>query len=91
MKVPAAAPAALLLVSICSSAEVHHDMIPTACCFSYMHRPIPRSLIISTYKTSGLCSLPAAIVVTKTGRNVCVDPQARWVQAHLKHSQTLEY
>ncbi|NXG90221.1 CCL3 protein, partial [Stercorarius parasiticus] len=59
----------------------------TTCCFSYMHRPIPRRIIASTYTTSSRCPLPAVILITKNGREVCTDPQASWVKEHLKHFQ----
>ncbi|NXX59238.1 CCL3 protein, partial [Scopus umbretta] len=84
MKVPAASLAALLLVSICSSAEIHHDTSPTFCCLRYLHHAVPRSHIISAYKTSSKCILPAVILVTKKGKKLCTDPKARWVQVHLK-------
>ncbi|NWU49386.1 CCL3 protein, partial [Dromas ardeola] len=88
MKVPAVALAALLLVATCSPAEAQLDTIPTTCCFSYMHRPMPHRIIASTYATSSRCPLPAVILVTKKGMKVCTDPQAPWVQKHLKHFQT---
>ncbi|NXJ91293.1 CCL3 protein, partial [Corythaixoides concolor] len=91
MKVSAAALATLLLVATCSPAEAHLGMVPTSCCFSYLQRPIRRSFITSAYRTSSMCSLPAVILVTKMGREVCVNPKARWVQAYLEDSQLLEY
>ncbi|XP_009478298.1 C-C motif chemokine 3-like [Pelecanus crispus] len=102
MKVPAAALASLLLMSICSSAEVHHGDssvaaspqkpdTPIACCFSYIGHRLPHYLITSAYMTSSQCSQPAVILVTKTGREICTDPEARWVQEHLKHFQKPEY
>ncbi|NXQ96961.1 CCL3 protein, partial [Sagittarius serpentarius] len=90
MKVPAAALAALLLMAICSPAEAHLDILPTACCFRYLHLPIQRKFITSAYMTSSRCTLPAVILVTKKGRRLCTDPQAPWVQAHLEHFQMRE-
>ncbi|KFP45499.1 C-C motif chemokine 3, partial [Chlamydotis macqueenii] len=58
----------------------------TACCFSYHQRIIPRSLISSAYITSSSCTQPGAILITKKkNKELCVDPQLPWVQAHLKH------
>uniref|UniRef100_A0A8C3CYR6 Chemokine interleukin-8-like domain-containing protein n=1 Tax=Cairina moschata TaxID=8855 RepID=A0A8C3CYR6_CAIMO len=85
MKVSAAVLAALLLLALCSPAVAHLDGISTICCFSYQQRPIPRNLITSAYTTSRSCSQPGVILVTKKGREICVDPQAAWVKAHLKH------
>uniref|UniRef100_A0A8C4UX63 Chemokine interleukin-8-like domain-containing protein n=1 Tax=Falco tinnunculus TaxID=100819 RepID=A0A8C4UX63_FALTI len=88
MKVPAAALVALLLVATCSPSQAHLDGVPTACCFSYQHRPVPRSLIASAYITSSSCTQPGVILVTKKKKKeLCVDPQAPWVQAHLNHFQ----
>ncbi|NXF46086.1 CCL3 protein, partial [Oceanites oceanicus] len=90
MKVPAATLAALLLVAICFLAEAHVDIVPTACCSSYMHRPIPRRYITSAYMTSSRCAKPAVILVTKKGMEICADPQASWVQKYLEHFQMLK-
>uniref|UniRef100_A0A8B9BQ85 Chemokine interleukin-8-like domain-containing protein n=1 Tax=Anser brachyrhynchus TaxID=132585 RepID=A0A8B9BQ85_9AVES len=92
MKVSAAALAALLLLALCSPAEASTlcffaptDGVPTTCCFTYQHRPVPRGLIASAYTTSSSCSQPGVILVTKRGREICANPQARWVQAYLEH------
>uniref|UniRef100_A0A8B9RTP5 Chemokine interleukin-8-like domain-containing protein n=1 Tax=Accipiter nisus TaxID=211598 RepID=A0A8B9RTP5_9AVES len=93
MKVPAAALVALLLVAACSPSEAHlgeSDGVPTTCCFSYRPRPVPRGLIASVYVTSSRCAKPGVILVTKKKKELCVDPLAPWVQAHLKHFQALK-
>ncbi|XP_063197887.1 C-C motif chemokine 3-like [Chroicocephalus ridibundus] len=91
MKVPAAALVALLLVATCSPSQAHLDGVPTTCCFSYQQRPVPRSLITSVYVTSSSCAQPGVILVTKKKkRELCADPRVPWVQAHLKHFQTLQ-
>ncbi|NXN48033.1 CCL3 protein, partial [Rhinoptilus africanus] len=90
MKVPAAALVALLLVAACSPSQAHLDGVPTACCFSYHQRRVPRSLVASAYVTSSSCTQPGVILVTKKKRELCADPRAPWVQEHLKHFQTLE-
>uniref|UniRef100_A0A8C6CD73 C-C motif chemokine 4 n=1 Tax=Monodon monoceros TaxID=40151 RepID=A0A8C6CD73_MONMO len=35
---------------------------PTACCFSYTLRKLPRNFVIDYYETSSLCSQPAVAV-----------------------------
>uniref|UniRef100_A0A8C8BAR8 C-C motif chemokine n=1 Tax=Otus sunia TaxID=257818 RepID=A0A8C8BAR8_9STRI len=93
MKVPAATLAILLVMVICSSAVIppgESSTAATSCCFSYVSRIIPRGAISSIYVTSNMCSLPGVILVTKKGKYLCADPEAPWVQAHLKHFQTLE-
>ncbi|NXO01369.1 CCL3 protein, partial [Rhinopomastus cyanomelas] len=88
MKVPAATLAIVLLVATCSLSEAHLDGVPTTCCFSYLARPVPPSLITSAYSTSSSCSQPGVILVTKKKKELCADPQAPWVQALLSRFQT---
>ncbi|NWR62445.1 CCL3 protein, partial [Bucorvus abyssinicus] len=90
MKIPAATLAALLLVAMCQGAEAQLDSIPTSCCFSYVHRTIPRSVITSAYMTSSRCHMPGVILVTKKQMKVCADPQEPWVQRYLKYFQILK-
>ncbi|XP_068765970.1 C-C motif chemokine 3-like [Struthio camelus] len=85
MKVSVAALAALLLAALCSPAATHLDGVPVSCCFSYQRKPIPRGLVVSAYVTTSSCAQPGVIFVTKKQRELCADPQAAWVQAHLKH------
>uniref|UniRef100_A0A8C6ZMN9 C-C motif chemokine 3-like n=1 Tax=Nothoprocta perdicaria TaxID=30464 RepID=A0A8C6ZMN9_NOTPE len=61
--------------------------VPTSCCLSYHSRPVPRGLIASAYVTSSSCTQPGVIFVTKKKQEICADPQAPWVRAHLKHFQ----
>ncbi|NXJ31408.1 CCL4 protein, partial [Ciconia maguari] len=84
MKVPAVALATLLLIAICSPAEAHRHIVPSPCCFTYLQHRIPRSFISSAYETSSRCRQPAVVVVTKKGKNICVNPQEPWVQALLE-------
>uniref|UniRef100_A0A663LM44 Chemokine interleukin-8-like domain-containing protein n=1 Tax=Athene cunicularia TaxID=194338 RepID=A0A663LM44_ATHCN len=91
MKVPAATLAILLVMAICSSA--HNPLgesMATSCCVKYVSRSIPRANISSAYMTSNTCSLPGVVLVTKKGIQLCADPKAHWVQAHLKHFQALK-
>ncbi|KAM6315509.1 C-C motif chemokine 4-like [Podargus strigoides] len=88
MKILAAALVSLLLMAACSPSKAHLDGVPTACCFTYQARPIPRKLITSVYITSSSCTQQGVILVTKRGKELCADPQVPWVQALLKHFQT---
>ncbi|XP_075627728.1 C-C motif chemokine 3-like [Balearica regulorum gibbericeps] len=88
MKVTTATLIALLLAATCVLSEAHLDGVPTTCCFSYQQRPVPRGLVASVYITSSSCAQPGVILVTKKKKELCADPQAPWVQAHLKHFQT---
>uniref|UniRef100_A0A8C3KJ63 Chemokine interleukin-8-like domain-containing protein n=1 Tax=Calidris pygmaea TaxID=425635 RepID=A0A8C3KJ63_9CHAR len=76
-------------LSVCLSALT--DGVPTACCFSYQKRPVPRALITSVYITSSSCSQPGVILVTKKkNKELCADPRESWVQARLKDFQNLK-
>ncbi|NWV25587.1 CCL3 protein, partial [Origma solitaria] len=61
------------------------------CCFRYISRRVPLSLIHSAYRTSNSCSKPAVVLVTRKGMNVCTDPKAPWVQKYLKHFELPEH
>ncbi|NXA98946.1 CCL3 protein, partial [Melanocharis versteri] len=91
MRVLAAALAVLLLVAICSLADSRiaasshkQETNATSCCFSYVSRPIPHSMIRSAYRTSSSCTKPGVVLVTRK-RKICADPKARWVQQYLEH------
>ncbi|CAN8208083.1 unnamed protein product [Coccothraustes coccothraustes] len=100
MRVLAAALAVLLLVAICSPAEadlsasrraaLSKDVGATVCCFSYLSHRIPRRIISSAYTTSNFCDMPAVILVTRKGRQVCADPSANWVQEYLEDLELQE-
>ncbi|XP_009883441.1 PREDICTED: C-C motif chemokine 3-like [Charadrius vociferus] len=90
MKVPAAALVALLLVATCSPSRAHLDGVPTACCFSYQQRPVPRALMASAWPSTQHGFSPGSLVTKKKKKELCADPRAPWVQAHLKHFQTLK-
>ncbi|XP_021271732.1 C-C motif chemokine 4-like isoform X2 [Numida meleagris] len=87
MKGSVAALAALLLLALCSlavdSSPVYGDP-PTACCYSYVSRPIRYRLITAVYVLSSACPQPAVILVTKKGKQICADPKHFWVQALLE-------
>ncbi|KAI5932909.1 C-C motif chemokine 3-like [Manis javanica] len=86
MKVSGAVLATLLCtMALCSqvfSAPFGADT-PTACCFSYISRQIPRKFIADYFETSSQCSKPGVIFTTKRGREVCADPSETWVQEYI--------
>nr|XP_014425412.1 C-C motif chemokine 4-like isoform X1 [Pelodiscus sinensis] len=82
MKVSVAALAVLASAAFCSlasSAPLGLDR-QTSCCFSHSARPIPRRMVLGYYDTSGKCTLPAIVLITKKGRPICADPGEAWVQ-----------
>ncbi|XP_037348746.1 C-C motif chemokine 3-like [Talpa occidentalis] len=86
MKVTGAAIALLLCtMALCSqvfSAPLGADT-PTACCFSYALRQIPRKFIVDYFETSSQCSKPGVIFQTKKNREVCANPSDGWVQEYI--------
>ncbi|XP_032018929.1 C-C motif chemokine 4 isoform X2 [Hylobates moloch] len=53
----------VLVAAFCSpalSAPMGSDP-PTACCFSYTVRKLPRNFVVDYYETSSLCSQPAVV------------------------------
>ncbi|TFJ99278.1 C-C motif chemokine 4 [Platysternon megacephalum] len=85
MKVSVAALAVLLIAAFCSlafSAPIGSDP-PTACCFSYTARQIPRNFVKDYYSTSSMCSQPGIVFITKRGRELCANPSESWVQEYV--------
>nr|XP_006115929.1 C-C motif chemokine 3-like [Pelodiscus sinensis] len=85
MEVSVAALAVLLIAACCSqvsAAPIGSDL-PTACCFSYTARQMPRSFLRDYYSTSSLCSQPGVVLITKKGREICANPSESWVQEYV--------
>ncbi|NXS84913.1 CCL4 protein, partial [Erpornis zantholeuca] len=83
MKVSVAA-LAILIAAFCyqtSAAPLGSDP-PTACCFSYTAKPLPRDFVRDYYETNSRCSQEAVVFITKKGREVCADPKEEWVQQY---------
>uniref|UniRef100_A0A674KA73 C-C motif chemokine n=1 Tax=Terrapene triunguis TaxID=2587831 RepID=A0A674KA73_9SAUR len=55
---------------------------PTACCFSYTARQIPRNFVKDYYSTSSMCSQPGIVFTTRKGRELCANPSESWVQEY---------
>ncbi|XP_004480057.2 C-C motif chemokine 4-like [Dasypus novemcinctus] len=75
----------MLVAAFCSpalSAPMGSDP-PTACCFSYTLRKLPRNFVTDYYETSSLCSQPAVVFQTKKGRQICANPSEPWVQEYM--------
>ncbi|XP_062816583.1 C-C motif chemokine 5-like [Anolis carolinensis] len=60
-----------------------HSADPGLCCFAYVHKPLPLKNIVSFESSNHKCHSPAVIFITVTGRRVCADPQAQWVQQRI--------
>nr|2VXW_A Chain A, C-c Motif Chemokine 5 [Homo sapiens]2VXW_B Chain B, C-c Motif Chemokine 5 [Homo sapiens]2VXW_C Chain C, C-c Motif Chemokine 5 [Homo sapiens]2VXW_D Chain D, C-c Motif Chemokine 5 [Homo sapiens] len=55
----------------------------SACCFAYIARPLPRAHIKEYFYTSGKCSNPAVVFVTRKNRQVCANPEKKWVREYI--------
>ncbi|XP_074869754.1 C-C motif chemokine 5-like [Carettochelys insculpta] len=86
MKVSVAALAVLLFAAFCSqasSAPIGSDTTP--CCFSYASRQIPRGHVKGYFYTSGKCSQPAVVFITRKNNQLCANPDTRWVQDYVNY------
>ncbi|XP_054988201.1 C-C motif chemokine 3-like [Sorex araneus] len=83
MQAPRAALAVLLcILALCRQdhSVTHGADTPTACCFSYVSRPIKRKSVVSYFETSSQCSKPGIIFQIKKGWWICANPSEAWVQ-----------
>ncbi|NXM67586.1 CCL5 protein, partial [Serilophus lunatus] len=55
----------------------------TSCCFSYIPRKLPQSHVKEYFYTSSKCSQPAVVFVTWKQREVCANPDAKWVKEYV--------
>ncbi|NWI57135.1 CCL5 protein, partial [Calyptomena viridis] len=55
----------------------------TPCCFSYISRKLPQSHVKEYFYTSSKCSQPAVVFVTWKQREVCANPDAKWVKEYV--------
>ncbi|XP_025773172.1 C-C motif chemokine 16-like isoform X1 [Puma concolor] len=60
--------------------SVNHS--PT-CCLKYHEKVLPKKLVVG-YRKALNCYLPAIIFVTKKNREVCANPNNKWVQEYIK-------
>ncbi|XP_030392708.1 C-C motif chemokine 5-like [Gopherus evgoodei] len=84
MKATVAALAVLLVAAFCSlasSAPLGSDT--TVCCFSYATRKLPQSHLKEYFYTSGKCSQPAVVFVTRKNKQVCANPDTKWVKDYV--------
>ncbi|XP_077605842.1 C-C motif chemokine 5 [Crocuta crocuta] len=85
MKV-SAAPFAVLLAAaaFCAPASASpYASDTTPCCFAYLSHPLPLRHLQEYFYTSSKCSMPAVVFVTRRKRQVCANPQEKWVRDHI--------
>ncbi|XP_010174230.1 C-C motif chemokine 3-like [Antrostomus carolinensis] len=70
----------MLLTFSLHRAAAHHT--PIECCFGYAQKPIRH--MQSFYETPRECSLPAVVIVSATGHEICADPKKPWVKKAMR-------
>ncbi|XP_055251748.1 C-C motif chemokine 5 [Moschus berezovskii] len=85
MKVSAAALAVLLTVAaLCAPASASpYASDTTPCCFAYLSRPLPRTHVQEYFYTSSKCSMAAVVFITRKNRQVCANPEKKWVREYI--------
>ncbi|EHH24719.1 C-C motif chemokine 18 [Macaca nemestrina] len=81
MKGLAAALLVLCTVALCSCAQVGTKK--EFCCLVYTSRQIPQKFIVDYSETSPQCTKPGVILLTKRRRQICADPNKKWVQKYI--------
>ncbi|KAI5626467.1 hypothetical protein C0J50_13756 [Silurus asotus] len=87
----------LVLTCLQSFTTAQNGNVPDSCCHSYQRSPIPIRLITGYKVTDPQCtksavhstlmyifSLICSFTLKKDNRQVCVDPELKWVQDHMK-------
>ncbi|XP_040311111.1 C-C motif chemokine 16 isoform X1 [Herpailurus yagouaroundi] len=81
--------ALFLLILITTPALYGQPKIPESvnhsptCCLKYHEKVLPKKLVVG-YRKALNCYLPAIIFVTKKNREVCANPNNKWVQEYIK-------
>ncbi|XP_004643041.1 C-C motif chemokine 5 isoform X1 [Octodon degus] len=85
MKLSAAALSVILAVAaLCAPASASlYASDTTPCCFAYISRPLPRTHIKEYFYTSSKCSNLAVVFVTRKNRQVCANPEKKWVREYI--------
>uniref|UniRef100_A0A8D0X662 C-C motif chemokine n=2 Tax=Sus scrofa TaxID=9823 RepID=A0A8D0X662_PIG len=89
MKVSVASLFLLILILATTSALRGQERIPDwvnpppTCCLTYHEKVLPRKLVVG-YKKAFNCHLPAIIFITKRNREICTNPDDKWVQKYIK-------
>ncbi|XP_006154474.1 C-C motif chemokine 5 [Tupaia chinensis] len=74
----------LTAAALCSPASASpYASDTTPCCFAYISRPLPRTHLREYFYTSGKCSNPAVVFITRKNRQVCANPEKKWVREYI--------
>ncbi|PNJ06245.1 C-C motif chemokine 18 [Pongo pygmaeus] len=73
----------LCTMALCSCAQVGTNK--EFCCLVYTSWQIPQKFIVDYSETSPQCPKPGVILLTKRGRQICADPNKKWVQKYISN------
>ncbi|XP_074046480.1 C-C motif chemokine 4-like isoform X2 [Macrotis lagotis] len=92
MKVSLPAFSILMVMAFSSlaSSESVDSYPPISCCFAYVSQQISRKVIIDYYETSSMCFQPAVVFLTKSGHQICANPNDNWVQNYVNYLELTE-
>ncbi|XP_074046479.1 C-C motif chemokine 4-like isoform X1 [Macrotis lagotis] len=79
----------MVFTTLVSSAEID-SYPPISCCFAYVSQQISRKVIIDYYETSSMCFQPAVVFLTKSGHQICANPNDNWVQNYVNYLELTE-
>nr|XP_055041575.1 C-C motif chemokine 3-like [Misgurnus anguillicaudatus] len=72
--------ACLALFALCTLASSQRAKGPDKCCFSYSNIRIPLNLVVGHQTTVFGCPNEGIIFFMKEGKEICGNPNERWVQ-----------
>nr|P50231.1 RecName: Full=C-C motif chemokine 5; AltName: Full=SIS-delta; AltName: Full=Small-inducible cytokine A5; AltName: Full=T-cell-specific protein RANTES; Flags: Precursor [Rattus norvegicus]AAA96499.1 RANTES [Rattus norvegicus] len=88
MKISAAASLTVILVAaaLCTPVPASpYGSDTTPCCFAYLSLALPRAHVKEYFYTSSKCSNLAVVFVTRRNRQVCANPEKKWVQEYINY------
>ncbi|XP_047665874.1 C-C motif chemokine 2-like isoform X4 [Tachysurus fulvidraco] len=75
-----------LLVLTCLTVQKGASQSVSDICSRYQTQPIPAKDITEYKETGNRCPKPAVILTLKDGRQVCADPQEKWVKNNMNNN-----
>ncbi|XP_028329995.1 C-C motif chemokine 4 homolog [Gouania willdenowi] len=66
--------------ALLSTAACNNGRGPQSCCFQFYPRELNANLIVSYNWSDQRCPLRGVLFKTRRRRNICVNPEAKWVK-----------
>ncbi|KAK6489641.1 C-C motif chemokine 4-like protein [Huso huso] len=77
--------AALLIAALCSQTLGSNAHTPDICCFSYHKVKLQRKTLARYEVTRTDCTKPGVVLVTRSGKQTCVNPAEPWVKDRMQY------